>query len=293
MDYSNIYVDPGELKSNSSFEKSIKLHPDYNNFAEQFSILPGLEAKTGADMMISHGNLPWPKNDILLRRHIKKGAFLVQLKFGHDLIKSIIDGRYKEAQSRMKLIGAKPWQRILLFIGYAGYDNEDNLLINNQKTLGAKNFKYPHLLSAKSFWNCRGGNFQEISKRVDLLTWIQSQMSVLETIKESPQKNAYPVSPQLYEEELVLMDNASFIERELLSAQNLTLIKDCRILFNTLPGIGPKTIEAIWSYLDDSKHPQSWYGLMDILSNGELLKIKGIGKKSVENIKNFLEKNTT
>ncbi len=119
-----LYIDPSELRSNSKLKEWTAYIDDYATEADMPEVmrkmaeLPGLEAKTGADVMNSPLDVPLPSTNTLLQMHIKAGASLIQIKFGHDLISSIIDGRFKEAQARMVATGAMPWQCILLFIGF-------------------------------------------------------------------------------------------------------------------------------------------------------------------------------
>jgi hypothetical protein len=56
-----IFVVPSELRENSNFRKYIS-DVDYTP-------LPGLEANTGADLMVSPDGLPLPRNDKLLHCH--------------------------------------------------------------------------------------------------------------------------------------------------------------------------------------------------------------------------------
>jgi ERCC4-type nuclease len=280
-----IYIDPSELRQNSKLLKCLDNNPDFGLDETKWQPLNGLEQLTGADVMISPEGLPYPSTEFLIKFHIKKGAFLVQLKFDHDLIASILDGRYKEAQSRMKLIGSAPWQRILLQVGFFYRDEENNICANGQKSIdvigaSARSFRFKYLLSIKTLWGARGGQFQEVAT-CDLIKWFEAQEHCLKSLAESPQKFVWPSSPELYENELEIMDNPNWIQKEWRSAQELILIDDWRKMLMSLPGIGNKKARQI------GQEYESWLEFEKaIITNS--LEIKGIGKKTIDGIREFI-----
>ncbi len=277
-----IYIDPSETRSSS---KALFLLDAFGDDIQPMEI----EGDTGADIMISPNDLPHPATPFLLEKHVKEGSTLAQLKFGHDFVSSVIDGRVKESQSRMKLIGAAPWQRGLLCIGdYESWGPQNELFVDFEPAFNKGGFTYIQFLAAKAMWIKRGG-FVEIVKLKDLADWIRVQQAAVNKVKEEPQRIFYPQSPVLYEEELPEFDNEDTAEKEWQAAQNLTMVTDWRNLLNTLPGIADKKIRAIIKYMEDNDKDRNWYNFMELLENGKLTKVAGIGNGIASKIKRYLE----
>lgn len=75
-----------------------------------------LESTSGADIMVSPLRIP-VSTETLIRRHVAEGALLVQRKSGTDLPSSI-GARLYGSLARMRAIGARQWQCILLTTGF-------------------------------------------------------------------------------------------------------------------------------------------------------------------------------
>ncbi len=281
-----IYIDPSELREGP--EKSSKALPLLSIFKDKIRPVKDLEKNTGADLMISPSNLPHPVSPFLLNRHIEGGATLVQLKYGHDLVSSIVDDRVKESQAKMILTGAMPWQCCLLAIGaFESWGPERELFINFEPTYNKAGFPFSHYLAAKAMWIKRGGFFDTVLEK-DLEEWIRVEQSAIDKVRTNPQRIIYPKSPVLYEEE-TNFDNDDFSKKEWIAAQSLTLITDWRNLLNDLPGIADKKIRAIVRYMEDNDVERNWYSFMELLENGRLIEITGIGTGLESKIKNYLE----
>jgi hypothetical protein len=253
-----LFVDPGELKSNSKFIKC-------RGMAGLEPVpLPGLETMTGADILISPLDSPKPANGFLLKMHLGQGALLVQLKFSFDLVASIIDGRFKSSQARMLATGARPNQVILLFIGLAFEPEKENaeLMINGQYVRNivpaAKNFKFRHYLEQRRKWALRGGIFEHITLSNSLKTWIESAAET--TFNE-------PTSKQVWEPQ-----------------QELFLIDDWRNVLVNLPSVGEKKAQDIYEWLPD----KSFYEFLAAVDDGSLLNVPGIGPGTIEKIQSYL-----
>lgn len=293
-----LYIDPSELRDTSKLEKLTSCIDDYETDANmpdiKFVELSGLEKRIGADMVLSPLNGPVPSTDILLRIHLDAGASLIQIKFDHDLIASIIDGRFKEAQYRMIEAGASYWQCVLLFIGFTSLGKQGQLLINNQRPVdiiggNAQHFDDMKIIHYhKSLWQKRGGRFETILAR-ELPEWVEADLKSTLAWQNEPEKLIYSHRVPMTREKLVVGDDPSLIEREWLLAQKLTIVKGLRELLRGLDGISNKYAQLIWQYLRNSDHPRNWYGFMEILENGEIMKIEGIGKGIVKKIKGTLK----
>jgi ERCC4-type nuclease len=255
----SLFVDPGELKSSSKFKRCKGIR----NFKP--IPLPGLEEITGADIIISPANLPKPINRHLLKIHLNEGALLVQLKFGFDLIASIVDNRLKSSQAKMLATGASQSQIILLFIGLVFEPEKESseLMINSKYVRNivpaAKNLRYKHYLEQRLKWSLRGGIFEQITLNDSLATWIESAAKV--AFNE-------PVSKQVWEPQ-----------------QKLYLVDDWRNVMVNLPGIGEQKAQDIYDWLVD----KSFYEFLDALEDETLTNVPGIGPGIIRKIKSYLK----
>jgi hypothetical protein len=254
----SLFNDPGEARSNSKFRqcKGIK---DLKPIS-----LPGLEALTGADILISPLNSPYPMNEHLLKIHLDTGALLVQLKFGFDLIASIIDSRFKTSQVKMLATGANQNQIILLFIGFVfePYREDGELMINgtyvHNIVPAAKNFKYRHYLEQRLKWSLRGGIFEQVTLDSSLIIWIKSAAEMFDK----------PVNRRVWEPQ-----------------QKLFLTDDWRNVLVNLPGIGERKAQDIYDWLVD----KSFFEFLAALEDESLLAVPGIGLPTINKIKQYLE----
>jgi len=261
----NLFVDPGELKSDSKFIKC-------EGMKELAIALPGLEEQTGADIMIGKYGLPKPANTMLLKMHLDQGALLVQLKFNVDLAASIIDGRLKHSQAKMLDTGAHFSQIVLLFVGWIHEEVDRDMLkpvlmIDNKMQVRdivspAKNLTLKSIMKQRLLWAKRGGVFEQIETGKDLSQWIESAAEV--TFNE-------PASKQVWKPK-----------------QELFLIDGWRNLLVNLPGLGEKKAQDIYDWLDD----KSFYGFMAALEDGSLTDVPGIGSGTIEKIKRYLRGET-
>jgi len=205
--------------------REVKEHPD-------LQIVSGLEEWCGADLMISPVSLPVTEK--LLPKHLERGAVLVQIKRGHDIVSSIQDGRLHKSQSLMKSAGANSWQCILLYVGTL-YNAEGQAVINGVKAHMASSSSYWTIRATFSKWIKRGGAIEEIPLVKMIPDWISMQERVLQDMIETPRKVFYP------KRELHMPDTDDADD----PLQELILIDDWRKTLNTFPGVGPTRIQAL------------------------------------------------
>lgn len=273
-----IFIDPSELRETSNLLRYLS--------GVVYKSLPNLESLTGADVMISPGQLPFPRSDKLVLSHVKGGAKLLQLKFGHDLPASIVDSRLNEALSRMLACGAMHWQAGLLFIGLLGYDDTKGMAtINGQLSYGTQPMGWKQIDQALGFWIDRGGylefplvsgnqiprRFANIQNRLDRYTEGESTRTL------------WPKAPIFYDE--IKSDNP--VMREWGIGQELVVIDDLRPLLCTIPGarIGPERATAIFDWMKENNVRQDFMGFLDIVRDNRILEVPGIGKGIVESIR--------
>lgn len=138
-----IYYDPTEGRDNT------RLSQDILKIAKP---IEGLEAQTGADLLISPlddilpSNVNRPPGNMLLRKHCEAGM-LVQRKSGRDLLNSI--PRLAEILQRMEQWKSISW---LLVCGNFDY-NDGNLKVNGFPT----DWSWGSYQGALDAWQLRGG----------------------------------------------------------------------------------------------------------------------------------------
>jgi hypothetical protein len=247
--------------------------------------LPGLEALTGADVMISPDGLPFPRNDQLILSHIKGGAKLIQIKFGHDLPGSIIDGRLNEALSRMlKATNQRTWQCLLLFVGLLGYDNSKGMAtINGQLSYG-KPMKWSQIDQAINFWMYRGGIYYNLPAGKLIPEHLSNTQKCLDMFASGEDtKYTWPYVPAFYDE--IIPTNPHLKKWKV--AQKIVVVDDLRPLLCSIPGakIGPERATAIFDYMKANNIRQCFMGFLSLVREGDLIKVPGIGKGTLEAIR--------
>jgi hypothetical protein len=248
--------------------------------------LPGLEALTGADVMVSPDNMPFPRNDQLILSHIKGGAKLIQIKFGHDLPGSIIDGRLNEALSRMlRVTDQRTWQCLLLFVGLLGYDSSKGMAtINGQLSYGGHHMKWSQIDQAINFWMYRGGIYYNLPSGKLIPEHLSNTQKCLDMFSLSEDtKTIWPKAPVFYDE---IEPNNPHLKKWKV-AQKIVVVDDLRSLLCSIPNarIGPGKATAIWEYMAANGYRQDWNGFLDLIRHDEILNVAGIGKKLATDIR--------
>jgi hypothetical protein len=273
------FIVPSELRHNSNLKKHIA-DLDYKP-------LPGLEALTGADVMISPDHLPFPRNDKFIKIHILNGAKLIQVKFGHDLPVSIRDGRLNEALSRMQNAGANPWQCLLLFVGLLGCDYASGkVTINGQLTYGKRPMTWYQVDCAIERWIDRGGSYNPLSsgKLIPVrFTGIQNR------VNEYQEKQVKKIMSKPVKFEQVIEPTNPHLKKWKI-AQKIVVVDDLRPLLCSIPGskISIVRATAIWDYMKDNNIHMSFNGFLAIVRDGSILKVTGIGKGTLKAIRQGL-----
>jgi hypothetical protein len=275
-----IFIDPSELRQISNLRKHI------SNVV--YEPLPDLEAITGADVMISPDGLPSPFTENLLKHHIDCGAKLIQLKFGHDLPQSIMDGRLNEALLRMLKTGANSWQCLLLFVGLFSYDSiNGKLMINGQLTYGNP-MKWEDAESALVFWSERGGtlDFPLPSGNLIHKLFTIHQDHINRFRDGEIERILWPKAPAFYDE----IEYSNPYLKKWGVAQKLVVVEDIRPMICSIPGvrIGPAKATAILDYMAGQGIRQDWNGFESIVNDKSILNVSGIGKELLSNIESGL-----
>ena len=234
-------------------------------------VVDGLEALTGADILISALQAP-ATTETLLRRHIKAGALLVQRKSGLDLVNSM--GEVMNfSLARMWAAGGRPAQNVLLFSGILAMDTNGTAVVDGHTT----NATYWQVAGALGRWNDRGGVVERVEADALIPQWCAMRLKCVEEYAKpgGESKDVYP--PCDYPHDAPAHNDP---------LQLPIPVRDGRLVLAQLVGIGPKLASEIWeasgrnlgfsmTVLTDPSSP-SW------------CKIKGIGEKTIDNIRKQL-----
>ena len=274
-----MFIVPSELRSKSNLLKYIS-DVDYKP-------LPGLETLTGADVMISPNGMPFPRDDKMIISHIKGGAKLIQIKFGHDLPGSIMDGRLHEALLRMLATGAMSWQCLMLFVGMIGRDDTKGMAtINGQLSYGKNPMIWWYIDQAINLWMERGGIYYNLPSAKMIPEHFSNTQQRLDDYISGKRKNTkmvWPKAPMFYDE----IEPTNPHLREWKVAQKLILVDDLRPLLCSIPGarIGPERATAIFDYMKANGIHQSFNGFLAIVRDDNILNVPGIGKGVLDAIR--------
>jgi hypothetical protein len=274
-----IFIDPSELRETSNLKKYLADLPHLP--------LPDLEARTGADVMVSPSGLPRPVNDKLLAINIQQGAVLIQIKFGQDIASSIVDGRLVEALSRMLKSKAQTWQAVLCFIGQLGYDNTQEMAtIDGQLSLTNPPLTWKAVQSALMFWVKRGGSIDfPLPNGGCIPEYLATHQRQLDLIKEGKDTRLiWPAKPAFYDEMESQADTTLLEQWK--AAQKVERIEDIRVLLCAIPdaSIGPERATAILNFMRENGIRADFSGFLQLLEGKLLLKVPGIGKKTYDNV---------
>ncbi len=225
-----------------------------------------LEARTGADFMVSPMDMPIT-TDALLEQHVKNGAIFIQRKHGRDLASSIGE-RMNTALSRMLAWGAIRPQCVLMFIGVMTCNRNDNAVINKQQT----NKSYWSILGATQKWVDRGGSFVSLPRATVLQGWCDMRIRHMQEYRKKYVKEIWPAPPEVLAHDKFL--------------QTLMPVFDGRVLLASIPGIGSKAANLLYETFDtDIAAALCW---LTTPPKKTTTKIKGIGPKTFEAARKFL-----
>ncbi len=250
-----IFIDSGEVNT-------LKLLTD------NITILPNLEAITGADLMISLAGMP-ASTETLVKQHLAANAILVQRKSGLDLSSSV-GTRMNSSIARMKALGAAPWQCLLLFIGVLTCSVDGNAVIDGRDT-GRPFFA---IQGAISKWHDRGGTFESLPKRSLLEEWFMMKHKHLIEYDEQPEREVWLQTDNLFANE----QQAQFMD--------VVPRDNGRYILNSVYGLGQKTVNKLYEHFDgDVASALCWLSLPKVADKD---KIPGIGQKTRDNFRKQL-----
>ncbi len=264
-----IALDKSEARSNS---KTI--------LPEGAILLDWLEEMTGADAIISPLE-GMPIAQATFFHHIAAGAVLVQIKHGNDLVSSI-GNRLNESLSKMVKMTRAQWQRVLVPVGFYRKDPRTGMVAAATPKEGEKPYyiiisgapkKWEALQSALWRWRKRGGCIEPmISTAVQLAKWMQQEERDLKSMIGAPTKEVWHNPPRL--------EGAPDPDDPL---QEVKIIKDGRIILAAFPSVGKGRAQDIWDFNNGRL-----YEALIRLSDEDMEQPKGVGKKTVEKVREML-----
>lgn len=170
----------------------IFINPDRTNLPPlpNSQICPGLEALTGADIVVS--TLPIPPT-LALDLHIKEWSLFVQIKIGYDVLSFDALHNFCARAQKSKI---PKTQAILLRVGEYWEDENHLLRLKSYKPFGTTTWNdYQRLLMA---CDVRGINVVPEIRNIDELPqWIENRLAIAEKVLEEGLREVYPprVSP--------------------------------------------------------------------------------------------------
>lgn len=238
-----MFIDPTEAREGTRLPAQI---------VERASALPDLEARTGADILITPLSMP-VGTDHLLRRHCQAGV-LVQRKSGGDLVSSLTDGRLYRSLAKMLDWTDKPW---LAFAGTIEARGQMGIVD------GRPSLSYAALIGALDWWQLRGGYLTILSDDQALVGWVGHWLDRLRVLSEQPEKEIAREAQQklALEGPTAILTALPGIGREranalLDAAQNNPIRALVKLVagVDKVPGIGKQTRSAVreWIGLGES-----------------------------------------
>ena len=228
----------------ASETRSVSRLPEIRDAAQS----PVLESITGADVMVSPLSFP-ADTELLIKRHVKQGAVLIQFKYLSDLVHSIIDERINTALARMIECGARhQYQRVIMGVGFYLPDKRDGKVLTGE-VLRQRDGKvsmrwrrqepvidYQALATVRRRIGMRGGIFLNLTCLDEVpgeLCAMERDVRLLarQPVKELLGKDVnFPPDPPEPDDPL----------------QTPVEVKDGRLVLAALKGIGPVKANALW-----------------------------------------------
>jgi len=216
-------IDPSEARGTSTLPKDT---------IAKATIVPGLEAATGADFLISPLDQPALKevtdsalSQARLRTHCEAGM-LVQRK-GTDVLNFITD--HHQIMAKMLKWTTSPW---LLLSGQFTCNKEGNLVVNGRAAGGNRGWDYFGLKNSLRSWQRAGGLWDEVSHDSLITAWVGNMYKQLQD-GDSDEKTITSRKPSLH----VTVVGESETPEDF-----------CIRVLSELPGIGVQKAIAITKY---------------------------------------------
>ena len=244
---------------------------------EGLTPLPGLEALTGADFLVTPSQISC-HNETTIRLHLSKfRALLVQRKSGLDWTSSV-GPRLAMSIDKMK-IAPRQTQRLLVVTGLFMPDGDGIAICGWPRMTKAgevyargqqQNGTRVHLKSlytAQLEWQMRGGSFITLSANDDFLPFLRRAEELLRE----------PVARQIYDDRLKYDESDDPL-------QSIEVIRDNRLTLLSLPHIGPALARACLAEWGNVSNCLMWLSSPRLFEAMPRRYPRGVGKKIVSDI---------
>ena len=244
---------------------------------EALAPLPGLEALTGADFLMTPSGVSC-YNETTIRLHLTKfRALLVQRKSGLDWTSSM-GPRLAMSIDKMR-IAPRQTQRLLVVTGLFMPDAEGvaicgwprmtkagEVYARGQPQNGTR-VLLKSLYTAQLEWQMRGGAFITLASNDDFLPFLRRAEELLRA----------PVARQIYDDRPIYEDSDDPL-------QTIEVVRDARRTLCTLPHIGPTLARVCLAEWGNVSNCLMWLSSPRLLTAMPERYPKGIGKKIVQDI---------
>lgn len=159
-------------------------------------VLPGLEAATGADLLLSPLDLPLATLDgtlparLAFGRHLASGM-LVQRKSGLDFTASL--GRLADHLHRMQRDCRLP---MLVVVADLKVDRDGQCVVNGT----ASGYTFNAVLGALLWWQLRGGYVAVLPRDAAFIAWVNVALHALRELRTEPVKHVVRMPEQVLAE---------------------------------------------------------------------------------------------
>lgn len=249
-----IFIDSSEKKTSLPAE----------HFSLDFTWVDNLEALTGADIMVTAEDLPIPDSRPKIEYHLDEGAFLIQAKMGLDIASSVGE-RMHNSLCRMRDLGAKLPQCILLCVGVVTCREEDEAYINGRRCIPPKN--YWAIVSSLNRWCDRGGVVHYLHREALIESYLAGRQRDVKSYVENYVREAWPIK-------------ATYPDDPGDVLQVLVPVTDWRVTLRNMPGValGPKKLNALAMRMAEEGRPDTLLEALIWLTRDDAPKSPGIGK---------------
>lgn len=248
-----------------------------------------LEKLTGADILVSPLNMP--VIEVLLPRHIKAGALLIQRKSGADLPASV-GSRLWTSLARMRATGARQWQCCLLPTGfYLPNTKTGKVLIvtpnfhkDGRVTFRTENFPhmdYKSVQSSLRHFCWYGGVVHQLTCDDEIPGWCKvAEKRLMEKCKSGKTKEIWPDAEKLFDPPA--KDDP---------LQEPVEVRDWRRILAQFDKVGPVRVTALRDAMLEHHTDNTLFQALCLASWSQreyLPKIKHWGKGTVQKVRDTL-----
>lgn len=235
------------------------------------------EGYSGADVVITPLKLKISQDT--LQEHLDCGAVMIQVKNSRDFDASVVDQRLFDSLLRMNTWKTQAYQCGLLITGR--FENiSGQLYIDGQRSM----ITWKGYQGALNAWNIRGGVVWPIIQREDVQDFIDGLGNKLFTGSDPFVQAGQPKARKKYRPQKIFSKGMTLRQKARLAASGPSET-DLRHLLMNIDGLTNTTVSAIWELIKTENLPLNMNTFINLVIEGRLVEIKGIGPKTQEKVK--------